>query len=277
MLDDLIAVIETIQNRIREHGHSLRENETRTRMALIDPLLTVLGWNVADPEVVEAEDMGKNHVEYYLFGADGDVIVGIAPRKLGGDLELDRVSLLNSFEESNDLYYCLTDGDHWELYDAIRPSTAHVNRIMELDITKMSAVQCANQLLQLAKSDLGWIVLSRLNDPTKTSPPSAIRFPDGSQREIKAWYHVLEHTSQWLWTNKLLTSSNVPVQSGYKLHIVSLTSQHKNGSSFSTPVPVEGTPLFLESKVSSKAAISYTRKLLAHCGQDPATVLLKLN
>ena len=39
MLDDLVDVIETLQRRINDHGPSLRENETRTRMALIDPLL----------------------------------------------------------------------------------------------------------------------------------------------------------------------------------------------------------------------------------------------
>ena len=43
MLEDLVQVIETIQRRIVEHRPSLSGNETRTRMALIDPLLTVLG------------------------------------------------------------------------------------------------------------------------------------------------------------------------------------------------------------------------------------------
>ena len=54
-LDDLVSVIETLQHRIREHGASLRENETRTRMALIDPLLAALGWHVSDPAVVTPE------------------------------------------------------------------------------------------------------------------------------------------------------------------------------------------------------------------------------
>ena len=49
MLDDLVAVIETLKGRIEQHRTTLQSNETRTRMALIDPLLTVLGWDVADP------------------------------------------------------------------------------------------------------------------------------------------------------------------------------------------------------------------------------------
>ena len=54
-LDDLVSVIEAIKQRIREHGDTLRQNETRTRMALIDPLLTALGWDVADPGLVTPE------------------------------------------------------------------------------------------------------------------------------------------------------------------------------------------------------------------------------
>ena len=55
-LDDLTGVIETLQQRIRQHGPiTLRANETRTRMALIDPLLCALGWNTADPALVTPE------------------------------------------------------------------------------------------------------------------------------------------------------------------------------------------------------------------------------
>ena len=48
-LDDLVARIELLQARIRSHKAALRENETRTRMALIDPLMPALGWDVSDP------------------------------------------------------------------------------------------------------------------------------------------------------------------------------------------------------------------------------------
>jgi len=43
LLDELLEVIETLKKRINDHGSILRENEIRTRMALIDPLLQVLG------------------------------------------------------------------------------------------------------------------------------------------------------------------------------------------------------------------------------------------
>ena len=55
LLDDLVGVIGTLQRRICDHGPALRENETRTRMALCDPLLSVLGWDVSDPGLVMSE------------------------------------------------------------------------------------------------------------------------------------------------------------------------------------------------------------------------------
>ena len=50
LLDDLVGVIETLKERIAAHGAKPAENETRTRMALIDPLLQALGWDVSDPD-----------------------------------------------------------------------------------------------------------------------------------------------------------------------------------------------------------------------------------
>ena len=49
LLKPLVDAIETVKRRITEHGASLRENETRTRVALIDPILQALGWDVSDP------------------------------------------------------------------------------------------------------------------------------------------------------------------------------------------------------------------------------------
>ena len=57
MLDELVDVIETLKARIDVHRDTLQANETRTRVALIDPLLCALGWNTADPSLVTVEKM----------------------------------------------------------------------------------------------------------------------------------------------------------------------------------------------------------------------------
>ena len=58
MLDDLVTAIQTVQQRIREHGNTLSQNEYRTRIALIDPILNALGWDVSDPVLVTPEVSG---------------------------------------------------------------------------------------------------------------------------------------------------------------------------------------------------------------------------
>ena len=67
LLKPLVDAIETVKRRITEHGTSLRENEIRTRAALIDPILKALGWDVSDPDLVMPESpMGSGRVDYAL-------------------------------------------------------------------------------------------------------------------------------------------------------------------------------------------------------------------
>ena len=82
-LDDLVSVIETLQQRIREHGDALHQNEYRTRMALIDPLLTALGWDTADPSLVMPEySVSGQRVDYALLGRDSKPAATLEAKKL---------------------------------------------------------------------------------------------------------------------------------------------------------------------------------------------------
>ena len=88
MLDDLVSVIEALQQRIREHGATLRENETRTRMALIDPLLSALGWDVSDPAMVTPEyNAGSGRADYALMSEGGRPAALIEAKHLAEPLE----------------------------------------------------------------------------------------------------------------------------------------------------------------------------------------------
>ena len=48
-LEKLYSKIELLKSRIRSHPTILEVNETRTRVALIDPLLNELEWDISDP------------------------------------------------------------------------------------------------------------------------------------------------------------------------------------------------------------------------------------
>ena len=63
LLDELVRCLEVLQGRIRSHTAALQRNEAQTRLALIDPLLRALDWDVSDPGMVTPEypvENGRN-------------------------------------------------------------------------------------------------------------------------------------------------------------------------------------------------------------------------
>ena len=111
LLDDLTGVIETLRERIQSHGDALRENETRTRMALVDPLLQALGWDVSDPAVVTPEfKVSGGWADYALLRPDGPPAATVEAKKLGEPLASHRMQMLNYANASGIDFAALTDG-----------------------------------------------------------------------------------------------------------------------------------------------------------------------
>lgn len=118
LLGELVGCIELLQERIRSHRDALRENETRTRMALIDPLLRALGWDVFDPGMVKPEyKVEGGWADYALLRSDGRPAATVEAKKLGEALSSHRMQMLNCANASGIEYAGLTDGNHWELYN----------------------------------------------------------------------------------------------------------------------------------------------------------------
>ena len=155
MLDDLVSVIGTLQQRIRDHGATLRENETRTRMALIDPMLSVLGWDVSDPALVTPEySVSGRWADYALLRPDGEPAATIEAKKLGESLASHRMQMLNYSNASGVEYAGLTDGDHWELYEVFQRGQLEDRRILDVSIANTPAHECALKLLLLWRPNL---------------------------------------------------------------------------------------------------------------------------
>ena len=98
-LNELVGCIELLQERIRSHHDALRENETRTRMALIDPLLRALGWDVfrpggGDPGVQSRRRMGRLRPAPRRWRPAAVV----EAKKLGEGLSSHRMQMLNYAE-----------------------------------------------------------------------------------------------------------------------------------------------------------------------------------
>ena len=316
MLDDLVGVITTLQQRIRDHGPTLRENETRTRMALIDPLLTVLGWDTADPAVVTpAYNVSGRWADYALLGTDGKPAATVEAKKLGESLASHRMQMLNYSNAAGIAYAGLTDGNHWELYEVFAQKPLEERRVLQLSIVDTPTHQCALQLLLLWRPNLAsgqlvpasgpilwegegtdseeptfqpppdveWVSLTNFATPKSTKsepakPCPGIRFANEVPIEtIKNWKDIPSAVVKWLWTNGKLTENTVPVKRGNR-YLVNTEPVHPSGHKFSKAdqQPVDGTNLFLNTNYSSEDHAKNAKALLEHCGVDPATVQLQV-
>ncbi len=312
-LERLVSTIETLQERIGTQRPNLQTNETRTRMALIDPLLSALGWDTSDPGLVCPEyDVSGKRADYGLLGSDGNPIVFLEAKRLGEPLSNHRSQIVAYASELGIKYPALTDGDAWEVYDNSKLVPIEQRRILELTLTGAAAHKCALQLLLLWRPNLstaqpipanapivglapptaadlrpdptppvspstdGWTSLVDLRPGTGKNAPSTIRLPDREERQIKNWSHVLLEVAAWLSRTGRLTRDMCPLRLGKIRYIVHTEARHSNGKEF---VVLRQLPngMFLEANYSANDSAENARFLLTRCNQAPAEVLLKFD
>jgi len=172
--DDLLGVIEILKERIRMHRQLLQQNETRTRMALIDPLLTALGWDVSDPGLVTPEySVGQGRVDYALNGSNTIPAAIVEAKRLDHPLNNDeRMQMLNYANMRGVRYAAVTDGNIWELYEVFKYATLEDRRLLNVTITSTPAYQLALQLLLLWRPNLASEVPVAAPEPVLGSEPS---------------------------------------------------------------------------------------------------------
>ena len=148
ILESLLELVETLKARIDEHGDQLRQSEALTRYALIDPLLRELGWNTEDPSLVIPDyesDHGK--ADYVLHGDDKTVMM-VEAKKLGTQLRDSVLSEgINYCLMEGAMYFSITDGQLWEVYETHRPVPIDQKRVVEFDLQdRSSAAVCLKAL-----------------------------------------------------------------------------------------------------------------------------------
>lgn len=309
-LDDLIDVISSLQERMEKYGAELKENETRTRMALVDPMLTVLGWNTADPSLVKAEySVADGRADYALLGPDGKPVACIEAKRLGAPLQQHRMQMLNYCNAGGIKCAGITDGNQWELYDVFSPKPLDERRRLDITIADRSPAECALELLLLWQPNLDsgnptaanrpilsiephpepelppklvetkpeppWVSLSDYDPPSNTAPPSQIRLPSGEVQGVEKWYDILLRVAQWLWSSGRLTQDQVPVSSSVKRYVLSTTPVHPSGNEFLMPVAIPNTPLLFEAHRSAAQSRSAAVKLLKDFGADSSAVWVR--
>ena len=309
MLDDLVVIIKTIQERISKHEAFLSGHETRTRTALIDPLLTALGWNTADPQVVRPEynigsSANSGRVDYGLLGRGGQLVASIEAKRLGESLENHEKQLFDYAWNLKVKYAGLTDGNRWYFLDSSKVTSIDP-LILELTLTGTSAHEVALQLLLLWHPNLAsgqpvpanspvlvesveskppeptpipqpvpdnWIPLTDVEARMKDKDPVAIRFLGEEQRAVRNRREVLIRSTEWLVQTGRLTADNLPNGSGW--NFINTSPHTSSGRDFRSPREISGG-LFLDVNWKRETLIKLAVKLYNRFGVNADSVELR--
>lgn len=214
MADNLKQTIRDLNKRMHVHGDKLRGNESLTRYALIDPILTALGWNLADPEQVIPEYRPMKRDRYavdYMLKIRGLVLLIEAKPldKKVGNFQGELVKYVDMCRGEGDEvdFACLTNGDIWNFYE---PGNCY-RLVLQASLTSDDMNDCARNLASVQNMEFqsihgdykeeqlhGRISLTRINHLDGLDTPRDISFSNGLRRGVRMWKDVKVQTHRWL-------------------------------------------------------------------------------
>ena len=306
-LESLLELVETLGDRIDRHGPALKQSEALTRYALIDPLLRELGWDTSDPGMVMPEyKSGSGRADYALMNGDSPAIM-LEAKSL--DTNLEGAVLSQGIQyclEQGTMFFCVTDGRRWEIYETHKPVPMNDKRIVSFDIKDSPAQACLNALalwrpgVETGQANVGKIPISKpepiilpppvvppiIQDgwhnleecvPTAGQKTAGIMFPDKSHKNTNNWRDILVETVRWLTDKNLLSAVDCPVKSTHGRsfrYMVHTQPVHSNGNGFSNPLKVNG--LYVERHDNLIGLRNKTMTIIQHVHQDPAQFKVRL-
>ena len=311
MLDELVGCIDELKDRISKFRNSLNENETRTRMQLIDPLLHVLGWDVSDPRYVTPEfKVSDGWADYALLRDDGKPAAMLEAKKLDELLKpAHRAQMLKYAIELGIPYTGLTDGNHWELYNVFQPVPMEEKQILGVSILDTHSHESALKLLLLWRPNLDstntvtanepifvdtqnsgpippidpdpdqssiWKVLADYEPPAKTAAPKAVRLWDNTERQVNHWYEVLTIVAEKLYDDSVLRVEDIPIQWSPKTYSIHSQPIHPTGKKFDNYKEIGNSGLFVNVNLNSYQVRSSTKKLLEKYNISAGKLYLKV-
>lgn len=306
MLDDLVDLIETLKTRIRDHGHTLRENETRTRMVLVDPLLCALGWDTRNPDLVAVEYSGSRGRADYALLQGGNPVATLEAKKLGEQLNQHLDQMLGYANRDGIPKAAITDGDRWRLYEVFKQASLEERLILEVRVADEPPVACAMKFLALwrrylsAESVEKPVLPRDLDESLAPSPrrrrevphtthqagtplpdvdlqkykqPGQLLFPDGNNADVKSWPEVLVEVVKWLVEGNRVRQT--PLLSPTGRIWLNTRNRNSRGNPFTSPRKVEG--LWFDGNVSREEAVKKSIRMLEKCQVNPSEVRLQLS
>jgi len=118
-ISNFIKVLEQVKEKAQKNRIKLSKSEATTRIALIDPVLTALGWDLSNPDMVEFEhSLSDTRIDYALYNENNEVKAIIEAKSLDGNLNDQKIlTKLVSYvyiHKIHDIF--LTDGLVWQHY-----------------------------------------------------------------------------------------------------------------------------------------------------------------
>ena len=154
-LDDLNELVGTLKVRIEQHKDVLGKNETATRYALIDPLLTALGWDLSDPGQVRTEYIPdgehRRRSDYTMFtgGDQKKSQLVIEAKHLGTPISGKIINQTIAYCIDEGIpYFVVTNGDDWEAYPTFREGHTRITekRIVDFKLTDPAEITVMKML-----------------------------------------------------------------------------------------------------------------------------------
>ena len=104
------------------HHKYLEGNETRTRVLVIDDVLTALGWDIKDPARVWLEHrVNGNKMDYVLRSSSDKSLAVVEAKPSGsGHKDKDRRQASGYATEIGARYAVLTNGSRWEAWEMVQ-------------------------------------------------------------------------------------------------------------------------------------------------------------
>lgn len=255
-IGQFLTVLQQAQKSALQYANVLRNNEAATRATLIDPVLKALGWETANPEMVEFERSYQNtRVDYALLDPSGGVQAVIEAKALGVNLSDNQIfSALVKYAytyQTKEIF--LTDGQTWKQYKMNGPGDVESAEIVLSNGPTMDQAEFLIHRLDVAKYWCQPAVAKPVTlqpPPSVTNPlpsvtppvtvqntftplsalqqnlkgqkaPKLLCLPDGNVVKVKTWADILWQCCQFVLANNLTLKLPMPDKAGKKVSLVS--------------------------------------------------------
>lgn len=134
-LAKITRTLQTVKRSAESYQTALESNEASTRAALVDPIISSLGWNLGNPFMVEVEkQIPSGRLDYALLDSSQNVAVIIESKKLGENLDDEKIflSLVNYAYSIGVGNVFLTDSLRWNHFTSFEPSNKKPSKSISL-------------------------------------------------------------------------------------------------------------------------------------------------